>query len=1014
MEAGKSAVLDSLCKEGNFVPFPEEGSFHEAEMEQTEEIFVDDSDPFYESIHGSSDNSASQLPEIATGDAELDRKLEEACREFSDIFSTELRKEPADIPPMKIELKEFDDQVERWDIPRNRAPARMQSTAKQNDLRKQIDAMLDRNVIKASDATAYSQVIMIPKPDHSWRFCVDYRYLNDLCKQPRWPIPNIRMMLNRIGAKRAMFYGLIDMTKGYYQAPLDFESWFWAAFITLMGIFIWLRVPMGLKGAPAYFQRMMATHVLIGLIYIILEVYMDDILVYATTADEFVENLRKVFGRLRKHRICINPKKCKLGLKHVQFVGHELSSEGVHWTSEKIKVVLDFPLPKTLTGLRAFLGLANYFRDHVKNHSVLAEPLQQMVYGPKHRILHFTEEQIEAFNKLKQAIADCPMLWFVDECSPIHLHTDACDFGIGAYLFQIIDGVERPIYFLSKALSKLQQRWSTFEKEAYAIYFTLVKLAYLLRDAPFVLHTDHKNLTFITTDSSAKVLRWKLYLQEHSYEIQYIPGPENVVADAFSRLCVLDGNRSTAKTLALLADIDSFPARPIDEFNHFIMSNDVYEKISRVHNELAGHHGVDRTVAKLNARNETWLGRRADVKNFIKHCPLCQKCQYDKVIANTVPFTNAAYEPMYCLNIDSIGPVKDDKHILVIICCFTRFVELFCVNDTTAKEAAKCLLAHFGRYGAPSKLKSDRGSQFVNDIIEEFIPLVGSNHVLTLAYSKEESGIVERANKEVMRHVRALVFEKGMQDEWETTLPLVQRIMNASVHSSIGVSPAQLLFGNSIDLDRGIFVPQEERDEQNSGKPLSPWMSSMLEKQQILLAKAQQNQLEHDTHHVARHSVSEEDVTVYPINSYVLVQYHDRPPSKLNTPLKGPMRVIAIDGSKYTLQDLVLDRIQHVHVSKLRPFVYDPARTDPRVVANKERESFDVDRILSHTGTHRLKSEMTFKTLWVGYSEEEATIQPWASLRDNVKLHQYLIDNNLKRLVPVKYRYLYPETFGGN
>jgi hypothetical protein len=217
---GMQTVLNSLCKEGNFVEFPEEGSFHEAECEQTDEIQVDDTDIFYESTSKASDSSINLLPVIATGDEEFDRLLEEACLEFSDVFSTELRKEPADIPPMKIEVKHFDDLVDRWDVPRNRAPARMQSTGKQNDLRQQIKAMLDRNVIKPSDATAYSQVIMIPKTDKSWRFCVDYRYLNELCVQPRWPIPNIRMMLNRIGARKAMFYGLIDMTKGYYQAPL--------------------------------------------------------------------------------------------------------------------------------------------------------------------------------------------------------------------------------------------------------------------------------------------------------------------------------------------------------------------------------------------------------------------------------------------------------------------------------------------------------------------------------------------------------------------------------------------------------------------------------------------------------------------------------------------------------------------------------------------------------------------------------------------------------------------------
>jgi hypothetical protein len=121
------------------------------------------------------------------------------------------------------------------------------------------------------------------------------------------------------------------------------------------------------------------------------------------------------------------------------------------------------------------------------------------------------------------------------------------------------------------------------------------------------------------------------------------------------------------------------------------------------------------------------------------------------------------------------------------------------------------------------------------------------------------------------------------------------------------------------------------------------------------------------------------------------------------------MRVIAVDGAKYTLQDLVLDRVQHVHVSKLRPFVYDPNRTDPRLVANKERESFDIEKIMSHTGHKQRKSEMMFMVHWKGYSEQEATSEPWGKLRDNMHLHRYLIDHNMKSIVPVKYRYLYPE-----
>ena len=213
---------------------------------------------------------------------------------------------------------------------------------------------------------------------------------------------------------------------------------------------------------------------------------------------------------------------------------------------------------------------------------------------------------------------------------------------------------------------------------------------------------------------------------------------------------------------------------------------------------------------------------RDHVKQFIKDCPICQKLDQRNVKIQTVPFTNATLEPMDTLNIDTIGPVPLDQfgncYILVIIDCFTRFVELYAIPDTTATSAARCILQHIGRYGAPLKIRTDQGSQFVNDIVAELLKLVGVEHELTLAYSKEESAIVERANKEVMRHLKAILLDKNIVNDWSISLPLVQRIMNASVHSSIGVSPAQLLFGNAVTLDRGIFLPHASTNSKNEEK----------------------------------------------------------------------------------------------------------------------------------------------------------------------------------------------------
>src|SRR6185437_2577067 len=195
---------------------------------------------------------------------------------------------------------------------------------------------------------------------------------------------------------------------------------------------------------------------------------------------------------------------------------------------------------------------------------------------------------------------------------------------------------------------------------------------------------------------------------------------------------------------------------------------------------------------------QPWFKMRENIRQYIKHCPICQKLGQRAAVINTSPFTLASLAPMKSLSIDSIGPLPMDQygnvHILVAIDDFTRFVELYAIKDVSALQAAKVLLSHIRRYGAPEKLRSDRGSQFVNETIQALLKLIGTEHELTLAESKEENAIVERANKEVMRHLKGIILEKKVVTEWSTFLPLIQRIMNASVHSSSGVSPAQLLF----------------------------------------------------------------------------------------------------------------------------------------------------------------------------------------------------------------------------
>ena len=136
-----------------------------------------------------------------------------------------------------------------------------------------------------------------------------------------------------------------------------------------------------------------------------------------------------------------------------------------------------------------------------------------------------------------------------------------------------------------------------------------------------------------------------------------------------------------------------------------------------------------------------------------------------------------------------------------------RWTELFWCADADAKSAADCLLAHFGRFGSPNMIRSDRESHFADDMIKEFLDLCGTPHNLTLAYSKQENAIVERVNEEVNRHLRGSVFDKQTLEGYAKSIPFVQHIINSSVNRRTGVCPAHLLFGNKLDLNRRILTP---------------------------------------------------------------------------------------------------------------------------------------------------------------------------------------------------------------
>ena len=526
----------------------------------------------------------------------------------------------------------------------------------------------------------------------------------------------------------------------------------------------------------------------------------------------------------------------------VEYVGHKLSQDGISFTRDRTDEVAGMPEPQTAGEMKMFIGMVNYFHQHLRNVSIVLDPLNQMLgkYEKKtaHRHLEWTPARREAFKQVKELVSNLPTLHFIDSTSPIILQTDASIFGIGAYLFQIVDGVQRPIAFLSKSLNKTQRKWGIPDKEAYAIFYALKKWDHLLRDAKFVLQTDHENLTYINFEGTAKVRRWKLLVQEYNFTLDFVKGVDNVVADPFSRLCqngefteISESPKGAAlvqadelmsvflseddpdELLSMFVEMDA-----VDELCAFIdddvpIPQAILDELKAVHNSIAGHSGVKRTILKLKRKEVKFKYMRDYVDKFIKQCPLCQKLDERRLPVHVKPLTLATYRAMQRLQIDAIGPLPTTEngfaYILVIIDTFSRWVMLYPTKSTGADECAKALIEHFGLFGVANEVVSDNGPQLKNETVTQALELLGTRHNLTIAYSSEENGIVERENKEIIRHIRGFVYDSKAPKEWDNVIPFVQRILNSEVVSSHGFSPADIVFGKAINLDRSVLMPNK-------------------------------------------------------------------------------------------------------------------------------------------------------------------------------------------------------------
>ncbi|GKT15337.1 Transposon Ty3-I Gag-Pol polyprotein, partial [Aduncisulcus paluster] len=672
--------------------------------------------------------------------------------------------------------------------------------------------------------------------------------------------------------------------------PLHPDTRHITAFTTPLGLFEWTVLPFGLKSAPGIFQRTIQ-HLFSDLLYHGVLVYLDDIIVYGSTAEEFIERLTEVLKRI--------------------------------W-------IRDLQPAKSRKEVQALVGFVNYLREFVPHFATVMEPITSLLDTKKTFL--WTAKHDETLLCVKKLI----------------LYTDASSVGIGAALVQVHKGKERVLSFMSKKLTSQQKRWTVGEQEAWGIVYAVLQCAPILRGRHFTLRTDHRNLVYVQKTPNAKTLRWRLRLEEFSFDIEHVSGSKNILADALSRLRSPTESLRTISQLnpskGLLTSIKSAQEHLTDSEKSKLKQRtdglwvnddgllclpesdqDVKKLLlSSSHGgKMRAHHGEEETTSFILGLGVTWKGLRKDVHDHIQECVICQKMRLkQKGIAYSR--STSTKHPFQTVAIDSLGPLPEstsgNKYIIVCIDCFSRFAVLAPTVSTSAKEAASVLLDRVCfMFGTPRCIRTDQGPQYHNALIESLCEGLDIHHHEVMVYNPAANGIVERSNQEVMKILKGFWLEGTFFKDWDTLVPRVQFVMNTHKHRALGTSPHAMIFGEGYIATRISFSVDEEFEMPKfSASSRQAAREYVLELSESLKATKERVKRLHEE---STHDTTDEELEDAAIEngSFVWVTPVKKHKKKTDYKLLGPFKVVGHPTPVvYEVENLTTKQIQSFPLHRLR------------------------------------------------------------------------------------------------